>query len=59
VTLQIEIGYRKAKTCRFGSAKWFWPSNFAEFLRLVKGTAKSFNVKKIHEKGVFELVHLL
>jgi len=31
VTLQIKIGWRKVKTCRFGSAKWFWPDIFAQF----------------------------
>jgi hypothetical protein len=31
VSLQIKIGWRTVKPCWFGSAKWFWPSIFAQF----------------------------
>jgi hypothetical protein len=37
VTLHIEIRWTKVKTCRFGSAKWFWPSIILHnLLRLVR-----------------------
>jgi len=28
--LHITIGWRKVKTCQYGSRKWFWPSTFAQ-----------------------------
>ncbi len=28
VNLQTRNGWKKVETCQFGSAKWFWPSNF-------------------------------
>jgi hypothetical protein len=31
VTLHITFGWRKVKTCLFGSAKWFWPNMFAVY----------------------------
>jgi len=30
VTLHTKTGWRKVTTCRFGSAKWFWTSIFAQ-----------------------------
>ncbi len=35
VTLQSINGWRKAQICRFGSAKWLWPSIFAQFVSSV------------------------
>lgn len=32
---------REVKTCHFGSAKWFWPSIFAEFVEAVKRRSKA------------------
>jgi len=31
MNLQIKIGWRKVKTCWFGTAKWFGPCIFAQF----------------------------
>ncbi len=31
VTLHIKIGWRKVKPCKFGPAKWLWPSSFVQF----------------------------
>jgi hypothetical protein len=49
VTLHIKIARRKVKTCRFGSAKWFWPSVFAQFAE-----AGKMHIKVVHlpEKSV-------
>jgi hypothetical protein len=41
VTVHIQISWTEVKTCRFGSAKWFWPSIILHnLLRLVRGAAK-------------------
>lgn len=56
VTLEIKIGGRKVKTCQLGLAKWFWPSNFAQFaeadaLRLQRKTTRLSPGERNHCKG--------
>jgi hypothetical protein len=41
VTLQIKIGWGKVKACQIGSAKWFWPSIFAQFSEAGKRHSKT------------------
>jgi hypothetical protein len=40
LTVHFKIRWKNVKTCRFGSAKWFWPRIKNSLLRLVKGKAK-------------------
>jgi hypothetical protein len=54
VTLQIEIGWRKAKICRFGSTKWYWPNVFHSLLRLVNGTVKPNTVPAREECNKYD-----
>jgi hypothetical protein len=41
MTVQIKTGYNNVKTCTFGSAKWFWPSIFAQCVQLLKKAQRS------------------
>jgi hypothetical protein len=41
VSLQIKLGWRTVETCWFGSAKWFWPSIFAQFAEAGKRHIKA------------------
>jgi hypothetical protein len=36
VQCTANFGWRKVKTCQFGSAKWFWPSIFAQDAKVGK-----------------------
>ncbi len=56
VTLQKKIGWRKFKTCWFNSAKWFWPSIFAQFAEACKRHSK---VEHLPEKSVVNMIWLL
>ncbi len=56
VTSDNKIGWKKVETCKFGSAKWFLPFSFTQFVEAGKGHDKTSHIPK---KSVINMTWLV